>query len=104
MNIPHDCGADGSIDNPSDAQADARARNVLEQSAMYAAQLAIARWINSSSSALRQADMPGPEMFRARWHAQAQQDFEVWRGRGGFAQHGAACVDPGAPLTVPGVC
>ncbi|MDB5936710.1 MAG: hypothetical protein JWQ01_4054 [Massilia sp.] len=81
----------GSKDNPLNAtlasQAETHSQAALEQSALYAAQLAIARWISSSGTAAVSAHAPGPCMAQAAWYAQAQQNFQEWLARGGFAQY-----------------
>ena len=102
MSIDHDCGQDDQMNDHPGTQAEVHARIALEQSALYAARLAIARWINSSADATRQTYMPAPEMPQARWYAQAQQNFQEWLERGGFGQNDPACAEQAAPLVVPG--
>jgi hypothetical protein len=79
------------------SRAGAHSLIALEQSALYAANLAIARWINNSSAdqALR---TPGSDLSaRAAWYAQDQQNFQEWLTRGGFAQYDYAdLADPSA--------
>jgi len=60
----------------------------LEQSAMFAARLAIARWINNSSDVM---PIPDAALSKAAWYAQAHQGFQEWLGHGGFAQYDVAC-------------
>jgi hypothetical protein len=91
MTIDKDCGQDDQM-NPG-SQAEAHSLIALEQSALYAARLAIARWINSSADPAMLAAVPDPAWSpRANWYAQAQQNFQEWLGRGGFAQYDSACA------------
>jgi hypothetical protein len=92
MTIDNHCGQDDQM-NPG-SQAEAHSLIALEQSALYAARLAIARWINSSAGPALQAAAPEPASSRANWYAQAQQNFQEWLGRGGFAQYDIACAAP----------
>lgn len=60
----------------------------LEQAALYATRLAIARWIsNSSATAAMSETDTAPALSRAAWYASVQQNFQEWLGRGGFAQY-----------------
>ena len=68
--------------------AKAHAMIALEQSSLYAARLAIARWINHSSNVMPIAEAT---LSRAAWYAQTQQNFQEWLERGGFAQYDVAC-------------
>ena len=79
------------------SQAEAHALIALEQSALYAARLAIARWINSSSETAFISDSPAA---RTIWYSQAQQNFQEWLGRGGFAQYDCdiSCNEEFAPV------
>lgn len=79
------------------SQAEAHALMALEQSALHAARLAIARWINNSSEA-EAARAPDAAAARTSWYFEAQQNFQEWLGRGGFAQYDIACAEQFAPL------
>ena len=94
MTIDNHCGQDDKM-NPG-SQAEAHSLIALEQSALYAARLAIARWINSSADAALPVAAPDPAASRATWYAQAQQNFQEWLGRGGFAQYDIPCDTPAA--------
>ena len=86
--------------------AEAHSLSALEQSARYAAQLAIARWINASAISTMPLVAPAPAA-RAAWYAQAQQNFQEWLCRGGFAQYDncspdrAEHIGQSAPKTKP---
>ena len=92
MTIDNHCGQD---DTSTIARLAGRGpfQIALEQSALYAARLAIARWINSSAAAAHAGRAPDPAASRATWYAQAQQNFQEWLGRGGFAQYDIACAE-----------
>jgi hypothetical protein len=75
----------------------AEALFALQQSARYAAQLAIARWINPSTCSPLPFAQPAPAMARAAWYAQAQQNFQEWLGHGGFAQYDHPCLERASP-------
>ena len=92
MTIDNYCGQDDQTTPGS--QAEAHSLIALEQSALYAARLAIARWINSSADPAMPVAAPDPASPRATWYAQAQQNFQEWLGRGGFAQYDIACAAP----------
>lgn len=79
------------------SQAEAHTLMALEQSALYAARLAIARWINSSSTACAPIGLPAPVPARAAWFAQAQHNFQQWLGCGGFGQYEVALSDYSDP-------
>jgi hypothetical protein len=83
MTIDNHCGGDDELGTFAVSDAEAHARAALEQSALFAARLAIARWINSSAA----TGATAPRMAQANWYAQAQQNFQQWLGRGGFAQY-----------------
>jgi hypothetical protein len=87
MTIDQQGGKDNQQGATSESQAETHAQAALEQSALYAARLAIARWISSSGNALAAADEPGPSMTQAAWFAEAQRNFQEWLARGGFAQY-----------------
>ena len=72
------------------SQAHAHAFIALEQSALYAARLAIARWINNSADVM---PVPDAALSKAAWYAQAHQDLQEWLGQGGFAQYDVACSE-----------
>jgi hypothetical protein len=97
MTIDHHCGRDDQDGSFPGSQAEAHALIALEQSALYGARLAIARWINSSSN---MAPPPDSAAARTTWYAHAQQNFQAWLGRGGFAQydHEISCTEQFAPL------
>ena len=94
MTIDNYCGRDQQGDF-SVSRAQAHSFIALEQSALYAARLAIARWINNSSDVM---PIPDPALPRAAWYAQTQQNFQEWLARGGFAQYDAACSEQLAPV------
>ena len=100
MTIDNHCGRDEQKQAAS--RAEAHSLIALEQSALYAANLAIARWINNSSAdpALR-TPASDPASARAAWYAQAQQNFQEWLARGGFAQYDCADLDDQAAETAP---
>ncbi len=95
MTIDNNCGQEDGMHNPG-SQAEAHSQIALEQSALYAAKLAIARWINTSSQATAPV-APAADLARAIWYAEAQRNFQEWLGRGGFAQYEIAADE----LTVP---
>jgi hypothetical protein len=97
MTIDNHCGRDERGGDFPASQAEAHALIALEQSALYVARLAIARWINGSSDPSAPAPSPDPAEPRAAWYAQAQQNFQEWLGRGGFAQYDIACAEQFAP-------
>jgi hypothetical protein len=86
MTIDKHCGQDDQMIHFSGSLADAHSLSALEQSAHYAAQLAIARWINASAQSPLPPAAPA-QLARATWYAQAQQNFQEWLGLGGFAQY-----------------
>ncbi len=96
MTMDNDCGRDDDDKLPG-TQAEAHSVLALEQSALYAAQLAIARWINSSADAALRTKPPAPTSPRTAWYAQAQENFQEWLGRGGFAQYDTPRVEGAAP-------
>ena len=93
MTIDNNCG---EHDYPG-SQAEAHSQVALEQSALYAAKLAIARWINTSSEAAAPL-APAADLARATWYAEAQRNFQEWLGRGGFAQYEIATAELADPL------
>lgn len=96
MTIDNNCGQDGMNDFPG-SQAESHSQLALEQSALYAARLAIARWINTSSApAAAIAQAAG--LTRATWYAEAQSNFQEWLGRGGFAQYDIPTAELAEPL------
>lgn len=84
MTIDNHCGGDDQFHASSASHAEAHSRVALEQSALFAARLAIARWANAAGA---------PPLAQAGWYAQAQHDFQQWLGRGGFAQYADDCAD-----------
>jgi hypothetical protein len=94
MTIENRCDRDQANNVPV-SWAEAHSSIALEQSALYAARLAISRWINSSSDVMPIGD---PSLSRAAWYAQTQQNFQEWLGRGGFAQYDVACGEQFAPV------
>jgi hypothetical protein len=86
MTIDNNCGREDGMHDAPGSQAEAHSQIALEQSALYAAKLAIARWINTSSEATAPV-APAPALARASWYAEAQSNFQEWLGRGGFAQY-----------------
>jgi hypothetical protein len=80
----------------SGSLANAHSQSALEQAALYAAQLAIARWINASAQSPLPPAAPA-QLARAAWYAQAQQNLQEWLGHGGFAQYDIACSDRAGP-------
>jgi hypothetical protein len=99
MTIDNHCGRDDQMSDYPGSQAEAHSLIALEQSALYAARLAIARWINTSSEAMASIDAPQPALARAAWYAQAQRNFQEWLGRGGFAQYDIACAEHADPVS-----
>lgn len=95
MTIDNHCGQDDQM-NPG-SQAEVHSLIALEQSALCAARLAIARWINSSADPALSFPTPEPTLSRATWYAQAQQNFQEWLGRGGFAQYDIPCAEVSEP-------
>jgi hypothetical protein len=102
MTIDNHGGQDNQMNAYPGLQARAHSLVALEQSALYAARLAIARWINTSAQATASVDVPAAGLARAGWYEQAQQNFQEWLGRGGFAQYDVACADMPAPGTPGG--
>ncbi len=86
MTIDNNCGREDRMHDAPGSQAEAHSQLALEQSALYAAKLAIARWISTSAEAAAPI-APAPALARAGWYAQAQSNFQEWLGRGGFAQY-----------------
>ncbi|MES2755838.1 MAG: hypothetical protein V4693_00565 [Pseudomonadota bacterium] len=98
-----------SIDNRCDqnhpefpgSQTEAHCLIALEQSALYAARLAISRWINESAASCAALESPAPALARSVWLAEAQDNFQQWLGRGGFAQYElSASNDSEAPSSL----
>lgn len=92
MTIDNHCDQDGCF---PESHAEAHSLIALEQSALYAARLAIARWINNSAESV-----PAPDAAAARvsWYTEAQQNFQEWLGRGGFAQYEIPRTEQFAPV------
>lgn len=94
MTIDKHCDRDDQDGVFPSSQAEAHALIALEQSALYAARLAIARWINNSSET---APLPDAVAARTSWYSQAHNNFQEWLGRGGFAQYDMACTEQFTP-------
>jgi hypothetical protein len=94
MTIDNRCDRDQQTSNFPVSRAQAHALIALEQSALYAARLAIARWINSSSDVM---PIPDAALPKAAWYAQTQQNFQEWLGCGGFAQYDVVCGEQFTP-------
>ena len=90
MIIDKHCERDQQGSDVPVSLAEAHALIALEQSALYAARLAIVRWINNSSDVL---PIPDAALPKAAWYAQSQQNFQEWLGLGGFAQYDVACSE-----------
>jgi glutamine phosphoribosylpyrophosphate amidotransferase len=88
MTSDNHCDRAQQASNCAVSRAQAHALIALEQSALYAARLAISRWINSSFDVM---PIPDAALPKAAWYAQTQQNFQEWLGRGGFAQYEVAC-------------
>lgn len=97
MTINKHCDGDDQDGVLPVSQAEAHALIALEQSALYAARLAIARWINTSSD---EAPVPNAVAARTSWYSEAHNNFQEWLGRGGFAQYDFACTEQFAPSMV----
>ncbi len=95
MTIDNRCGQNDH--EFAGSQAQAHCQLALEQSALYEAQLAIARWITASADAPAEAGVPAPALGRAVWFAQAQKNFQQWLGCGGFSQYEVAPSDISEP-------
>ncbi|MDC8759343.1 hypothetical protein [Janthinobacterium fluminis] len=67
-----------------------------EQSALHAANLALARW----SSGYWPNEVP-PASAQSLWHAAAQNNFAVWLAAGGFSQAEAEAAPELAPASAP---
>ncbi len=86
MTIDNYCSGDDRYDSFSVSHAEAHSRVALAQSALFAAQVAISRWASAGG-----AGQPAPVMAQADWYAAAQEDFQQWLERGGFAQYADEC-------------
>jgi hypothetical protein len=95
MTIHHRGDRNQQASNFLVSRAEAHSLIALEQSALYAARLAIARWINNSSDVM---PIPDAALPKAAWYAQTQQNFQEWLGRGGFAQYEVACNEQFTPV------
>lgn len=85
-------GPDFPATDFQEAQRDAHALVAREQSAIFSAQIAIARWTSKKKDTMNTAP-PARESARARWYAQAEKNFQEWLKRGGFSQ-----VDDAVPV------
>jgi hypothetical protein len=92
-------GQDNQMIHFSGSLANAHSQSAREQAAFYAAQLAIARWINASAQLPLPPAAPA-QLARAAWYAQAQQNLQEWLGDGGFAQYDIACSDLADPAAL----
>jgi hypothetical protein len=95
MNIDKHCDRDQQGSDFPASRARAHSLIALEQSALYAARLAISRWINNSSDVM---PIPDAALPKAAWYAETQQNFQEWLGRGGFAQYDVACGEQFTPV------
>lgn len=86
MTIDQQGGSDEQQGAAAGSPAQPHSQAALEQSALYAARLAIARWSSSSANTFAAATEPGPDMAQAAWYAETQRNFQEWLARGGFAQ------------------
>jgi hypothetical protein len=96
MTIDNNCGRDDGI-HDTGSQAEAHSQLALEQAALNAARLAIARWINNSSAAAAPI-APAADLAQATWYAEAQNNFQEWLGRGGFAQYDIGSAELAEPV------
>lgn len=71
---------------------DPRKQLALEQLAMHAVNLAVARWSGTHVEAELARALPASN--RSRWYAQREGNFTAWLAAGGFAQ-----PEPAAPGT-----
>lgn len=90
------CGQENQDLASADSLAEAHARIALEQSALYAAQLAISRWSKGSLPIHAPVYAFDQVSARERWYAQVQNNFQDWLARGGFSQTDLA--EPVAPV------
>ena len=76
------------LEPPADMEsiADKHVRVAIEQSAMHAARLAIARWSSGGAFAQWQVDAALRPSVQASWYAQTQKNFQQWLECGGFSQ------------------
>jgi hypothetical protein len=88
----------------AETSADAHARIALEQSAMYSTRLAVARWTSSVPYPQMQVKAALRMSARARWYADAQQNFQAWLERGGFSQADAGPAIPGTDIRHEDAC
>lgn len=93
MSIDKRGDQDGQINDFPASQPEAHSQIALEQAALYAARVAIARWSNSSSDLTSPLTLPQSTSSKASWYAQAQQNFQEWLGCGGFAQYDICCTE-----------
>jgi hypothetical protein len=69
----------------SESPAVDRTMSAREQSALFPARLALARWTSGSEQPLLPSNVGRTP--RAAWYAEAQRNFQAWLERGGFTQH-----------------
>lgn len=108
MTIDNQRGQGNVFNSPLGSPAEAHSLIALEQSALYAARVAIARWSASSCAAVASIEAAAPSLKQAPWYAQAQENFQQWLARGGFAQYDVAapaaclsCVADGDACVTP---
>jgi hypothetical protein len=94
MSIDKDRGTPSNFDRIPESPADARIRVALEQSALYSARLAIARWRNRDADLDSTAGVGSDLSAKARWYAQTQANFQQWMRSGGFSQPEYASCPP----------
>ena len=70
-----------------------RLQAALEQSAMHAVNLALARWSSVDAGVEAELVRALPSSRRSRWHAAAQDNFMAWLSAGGFAQQEPEAAD-----------
>lgn len=93
MTIAKHTSPDLQIDSTSASLPETHAQIALEQAALYAARMAIARWSNGSAASASAQVIADSTAGRASWYAQAQRNFQEWLGHGGFAQYDIPCVE-----------
>jgi hypothetical protein len=73
--------------HPAESVTVDRSITVREQSALFSARLALARWTSGGDIPHLQAAAIGMPPLRAAWYASASRHFQEWLECGGFAQH-----------------
>jgi hypothetical protein len=69
----------------SESPAADRTMSAREQSVLFHARLALARWTSGSEQPLLPSNVGRTP--RAAWYADAQRNFQAWLDCGGFTQH-----------------